>query len=298
MEHYTRMQIADEIAVLRKTFPMVRLVNPISCRVMELSYQENDLVLSPGAPCFSIWDYPFQCANCISARVKKTNCLQSKYEFLNGNPFHVTARPVCVDDMPLVLELLTPVTSDLRESSLKQLHLPTLLKKVNRNMLHDSETTAFNRSYLSEHIPNLFFEAKEGKKINAAFIRIQNLDSIIEDFGNVAALGLICGLYDALTETFLSQPKYSLLFVRYNYSTFFVIEKQLLFSEFKERITTLRQTRHSEHILFSNARMPLQLSTSCVCLNDEKLFDEDTLFSTLESRMESDSTQPHHKVFQ
>lgn len=104
--NYTLSDIRVEMEVLKNTFDIVRLVEPImrvECSVCgaTVDYDEYN--------CYSVWTKVERCENCISAKSLQEKKNYTKFEFVDKDIYFVIARYLVVDDLELVLELVTKV---------------------------------------------------------------------------------------------------------------------------------------------------------------------------------------------
>lgn len=53
---YTYAELKNEMSVLENTFSIVRLVDPIICRVVHVTLQNDKLIFSPTSPCYQVWN--------------------------------------------------------------------------------------------------------------------------------------------------------------------------------------------------------------------------------------------------
>ncbi|MGN0142416.1 MAG: hypothetical protein ACI4AD_09310 [Roseburia sp.] len=284
MTEYTCEQINEEIGILKRTFPTVRLVNPTECRVMDLVGAKGGLSCLIGDTCYKTWAYPYQCANCISARALQTGDIQSKYEMQGDTLFHIVSRPISVNGERLALEIVQPIDGSDGLFPGTPTEITAMVQNRNRNLLRDEDTPAYNRRYLSEHLPNIMIEAAKTGRTNAALVRLKNLDDITEASGTVASSGLMRGLYDILQKTFCESDS-KLLLVRYAYDTFFVYEGILDSGNFDKKLETLVAEDRPERVLFQNMRLPFLPEFAGVHIGEERVTSGAALLSLLEERL-------------
>ena len=102
----------------------------------------------------------------------------------------------------------------------------------------------------------------------------------------MAASGIICSLYSLLNQIFRDETDIELLFVRYSPDTFFVLENNLDYKSFCERIELLPKKAAPKHILFNNKRLPSDITTACADLGNENINTENELFDILKKRID------------
>ena len=284
---YTKNEISHEMDILSRSFDSVRLVNPFECSVFFNAENKTDSTAATNK-CFDVWNAPYQCHNCTSARALITKQTQSKLDVVDNNIYQVTSRPVIVDGKALVLEIvqLFSYTYNRYNSSNSRKKLVSAIKAFNSQLLQDRETNSYNRDYLSEHLPNLICEAKKTHRSNTALINIRHLYDITQAEGSMAASGIICSLYSLLNQIFRDETDIELLFVRYSPDTFFVLENNLDYKSFCERIELLPKKAAPKHILFNNKRLPFDITTACADLGNENINTENELFDILKKRID------------
>ena len=284
---YTKNEISHEMDILSRSFDSVRLVNPFECSVFFNAENKTNSTAATNK-CFDVWNAPYQCHNCTSARALITKQTQSKLDVVDNNIYQVTSRPVIVDGKALVLEIvqLFSYTYNRYNSSNSRKKLVSAIKAFNSQLLQDRETNSYNRDYLSEHLPNLICEAKKTHRSNTALINIRHLYDITQAEGSMAASGIICSLYSLLNQIFRDETDIELLFVRYSPDTFFVLENNLDYKSFCERIELLPKKAAPKHILFNNKRLPFDITTACTDLGNENINTENELFDILKKRID------------
>lgn len=293
MDNYTSEEIKNEIAILKKTFYQVRLVDPAACQVLEPAKVNGKFTLIPSGVCHDTWFYSNQCINCTSSRALRTDQIQTKCETCNDKLFYITARPVRIENHPLVLEIVQPMSyPDICPDNSKEDSLLTQFRSLNRKILLDSETSAYNREYLAEHLPNIFSEVREQHIVNAALIHLKSYDSIQEKYGSIAASGVICRLYNILQTTLSLSDCPDTILARYENDTFFVLDKSHTYTQLSSCIRLIQKQSTTQHILYQSQLLPFELESSTVSLNTEQIYDSKQLFSLLQERLSSsDSPQ-------
>lgn len=283
MDNYTAEEIKNEIAILKKSFYQVRLVDPIVCQIMEFENSNGRFTLIPSGTCYDSWFYSNQCTNCTSSRALRTGHIQSKCETCNNALFYITARPVLIEDRPLILEIIQPMSypaSSLHHSG--EDDLSSRICSINRKILLDTETSAYNREYLAEHLPNIFTEAQNQHTVNTALVRLNTYDAIQKQYGSAAATGIICRLYDILHTALSFSVSSDTILVRYQNDTFFVIDRKHNCAQFSACIRSIQEQSDTQHILYQSSLLSFELETAVVSLNEEQIYDSGRLFARLE----------------
>lgn len=159
---------------MRKTFEVVRLVNPKNNRVLEIT-PEGELV-ETDLRCYSIWGRSGCCENCTSRHVLHSKGWTTKLELRKGHIYTVLSKFVVVNGKDCVLEVAFCVddafnTGDRETESCGESQL--LL-----NFYKDALTKAYSRVYLDEFLPNL--EQAEA----VAIVDIDRFKQINDTFGH------------------------------------------------------------------------------------------------------------------
>ena len=105
---YTKNEISHEMDILSRSFDSVRLVNPFECCVTQIEDNKTDGT-SLTNKCYDVWNAPYQCQNCTSARALITKQTQSKLDIVDNKIYQVTSRPVIFDAKSLFIALLTVI---------------------------------------------------------------------------------------------------------------------------------------------------------------------------------------------
>lgn len=285
MNEYTCEELQKEVKLLQHTFEIVRIVDPVICRILTFQEINGRLCLVPDGICYDVWNIPYQCINCTSARALKENATQSKCEVTDNCLFQITSRPLLADGRKVVLEVVQPVAYHEKAARIDEQKLICTVRELNHKLLLDAETDAYTKKYLSEHLPNIFEEAKEHDNYNAVLVRILHIPEISEEYGPTAVSGVICRLYDMLKNLFTTETVEPLL-IRYSEDTFFVTENGLSFEDFSSKIASLVEEMSKQHILYQNKLLPFEITAGCAGITKEELFTKEALFSALEERIQ------------
>ena len=284
MDEYTCNEIQKEISVLKKSFAIVRLVDPVKCKITGITTDAlGHSTMEIKDTCYEVWQYSSQCTNCTSARALRKKTLQTKCELCGGKPFSITARPVIVDHVPLVLEIVQPFSFTNNENDAPIPGFADLIRTINQKVLLDDETHAFSLEYLNEHLPNIFSEAAT-QNIHTALVRLISYDTILDQFGPVAASGAIFQLYDLL-RTMLTISDEPPVLVRVNKNTFFIIDKTLSWDDFTGFMESLKTQETPPHLLFQSKRLPFQIKIAYSGITKEHLKENRSLFRQLEAQL-------------
>lgn len=213
-------QFRAAINGMRGIFEAVRLVNPDTCRVLQLG--EDGTLTETGEHCYDIWGKERRCENCTSLHAAGKKNWSSKLEFLNSSPHFVFSHyekslgDSCI--LELVASLNTDCTNDSENSS-----------KFGSNMLmfyRDSLTNAYTRLYLDNFAPEL--ENADA----VALLDVNKLKQINDTYGHPVgdeALRII-------SETILSCIRSNDTLIRYGGDEFLLIFANISEDVFHRRL--------------------------------------------------------------
>ena len=220
--------LAEAIGELQQLFDMVRLVDPESCRVLNLS--EDGRLIDTGECCYSVWGRKECCDNCTSARALAGKNWTSKLELQGGNPFFVLSRYELIGGKQCVLEIASKLDEDPgAQGGLGPVQPSSYLLAFYRDAL----TRAYSRMYLDNFLPDL--EHADG----VAIIDVDKFKHINDTYGHPVgdeALRAIAG-------TIRSCIRSSDTLIRFGGDEFL-----LIFSQISEEVFRRRLRRISEAV--------------------------------------------------
>ena len=134
---YTYAELKNEMSVLENTFSIVRLVDPIICRVVHVTLQNDKLIFSPTSPCYQVWNRSQQCANCISARTLRSGQACTKFECIENQVFQIICRYILLENTKLILEMGTDITAFVLDSRKTKEEIQEGIRDLNHKMVTD-----------------------------------------------------------------------------------------------------------------------------------------------------------------
>lgn len=281
MRKYTYKEMLDRIAVLQEFYPEVRLVNPRTCKILEIVETDGVYTLRQVSYCFEEWKKTYQCWNCVAARALRRDSQYAKYEVVEDKVYHVLATPVELEGEELALAFVRPLSIDLDGEDAANLRsgIVASISGADEKILKDMETKAFNRVYLSEHLPYILKNAHNQHIGGACMVQIQQFAEISEQSGKMAALGLVCSLYDILEKTFAGVKDVSI--VRFSEDAFIIFNTYLERAEFTALVAQLEKKALPAHILFQNAQIPFAIKLAYTDMDNEDITDEESFLKKL-----------------
>ena len=216
----------EAIGELRQLFDMVRLVDPESCRVLNLS--EDGRLIDTGECCYSVWGRKECCDNCTSARALAGKNWTGKLELQGGKPFFVLSRYELIGGKRCVLEIASKLDEDPgAPGGLGPVQPSSYLLAFYRDAL----TRAYSRMYLDNFLPDL--EHADG----VAIIDVDKFKHINDTYGHPVgdeALRAIAG-------TILSCIRSSDTLIRYGGDEFLLIFFQISEEVFRRRLRRISE---------------------------------------------------------
>lgn len=159
-EKLSLQNIKNAIESMKSFFDIVRLVDTTKTTV--ISYDEELNILKEQERCYKLWNKDVRCENCTSMCGTLEGCAKTKYEFIEGDLYHVSSKPVVVCDesgneCKIVLEIINGVSDDVLfhkfgiNDQMDQ-SVVSLIAEIYHKVYEDPLTKVYNRRYLEEFI--------------------------------------------------------------------------------------------------------------------------------------------------
>lgn len=149
----TIKEVVSKLTTFDKMYQQMRIVDPIKKRV--LSHEENHLIETKQS-CYGIWNNNEICENCISMRAYNENDTFIKIEYTPNKIFMVTAIPVELNNIKVVVELLKDITKSMvigNEHHNNNVEIIKLLRETNIAAITDVLTDLYNKRHILERLP-------------------------------------------------------------------------------------------------------------------------------------------------
>ena len=150
----TRQQAEEEMACLRKIFPIVRLL---------------DRKTLAEQPCYPPWKNAHPCTSCVGREALAGKCQCTKLETMGSKHYQAIARYVEIDGEPSVIEMVLPLDS----SALRTLH-------SDEQLYTDPLIGAYNRRFYEEELKHKYLNA------GVAMIDLDDFKLCNDTFGHAA----------------------------------------------------------------------------------------------------------------
>ena len=150
----TRQQAEEEMACLRKIFPIVRLL---------------DRKTLAEQPCYPPWKSAHPCTSCVGREALAGKCQCTKLETMGSKHYQAIARYVEIDGEPSVIEMVLPLDS----GALRTLH-------SDEQLYMDPLIGAYNRRFYEEELKHKYLNA------GVAMIDLDDFKLCNDTFGHAA----------------------------------------------------------------------------------------------------------------
>ena len=150
----TRQQAEEEMACLRKIFPIVRLLD-------QKTLAEQ--------PCYPPWKNAHPCTSCVGREALAGKCQCTKLETMGSKLYQAIARYVEIDGEPSVIEMVLPLDS----GALRTLH-------SDEQLYTDPLIGAYNRRFYEEELKHKYLNA------GVAMIDLDDFKLCNDTFGHAA----------------------------------------------------------------------------------------------------------------
>lgn len=191
-EKLSLQNIKNAMESMKPFFDIVRLVDTTNTTV--ISYDEELNIIREKERCYKIWNKDARCENCTSMCALLDDCAKTKYEFQEGDIYHVSSRPVLVldergNECKVVLEILNGVSDDVLfhkfgVSDQMDQSIVGLIEEIYRKVYEDSLTKVYNRRYLDEFVFLYRNNDKVSKQIGFIMADLSNFKEINDTLGH------------------------------------------------------------------------------------------------------------------
>lgn len=217
----------ENFIAMRNVFDVVRLVEPTSCRVLNI---REDGSVAPGPKrCYEIWNRGDACKNCTSAQALNNKNWMTKLEVLEGRIYSVLSRYVRCGERDCVLEVAICMEDSAGQALRGVGFLPD--SATLQNYYRDGLTAAYSRVYLENFQPNL--ERAKG----VAVIDIDQFKQINDTYGHMAG--------DAALRHISAQIQSSIresdVLIRYGGDEFLLLFREIGENAFFEKLKRIKE---------------------------------------------------------
>jgi diguanylate cyclase (GGDEF)-like protein len=215
-------QTRELVTAVSRIFDIVRIVDPIVMRVIEITPEGN--LVTKSENCYSVWRKDSRCENCISYKACTECRRQSKCEFIGNEVYFVTSKPfMLIDNIGMehyfTIEIVSRISDEITLDAVGHDDFVTKVYEANRRIYLDTVTGVYNRRYFDDKI---FCHNSRGDiSKNVSFILIN-----VRDFGDAGDVyGPAEGekLLKAFSEVLCADVRDQDSVIRYSDDTFLVV---------------------------------------------------------------------------
>lgn len=225
----TKEKALELVRNLEQVFAVVRLVDVERTHQYFVDDQGN-LVQRP-YECYAVWHRHKRCENCISAQAFIKQNQLTKFEFVDHDVYHVTAKYMTIEGTPYVLEMVTKLDDESLFGSYGKLSFEETITSYNKKLNTDSLTGVFNRRYYQEQVEEL------GKMQAFAIIDVDNFKEVNDQFGHQTGDKAL----RAVAQTLATSVRGTDIVVRYGGDEFLAIFPEIPREAFGNRLEKIRE---------------------------------------------------------
>ncbi|MDO4534618.1 MAG: GGDEF domain-containing protein [Clostridium perfringens] len=179
------MDNKDINTYIKSMFDFVRVIDPISNKILEDNYTESK------NKCYKLWSCKDICKNCVGARAYNNEGKSFvKIEYNNDSVYLVMAKAISHNDNKYILECVKDVTkSDILDdiSKMTNEQIQEEVERMNMLVALDVLTECYNRRYINEELPIEIARAKKYKKnLSVMMMDIDYFKDINDKYGHLA----------------------------------------------------------------------------------------------------------------
>ena len=282
---FTREEAKDFMDVMRKENETVRIVDPVTQRVIRTEGLEDG-----GPTCCHFWGHDERCENCTSFRALKNKGLSYKLEAVGGRTFWVFSRFIRVDGHPYVMEMINDVTRQLLSMNGADEHMDGLIEMRNHSRVSDALTGVYNRLFWEEHvIPSLEDLQRNGTVVCLAILDIDEFKQVNDTYGHTAGDALLKDVASFWQQQFDCRLRgQERMIVRFGGDELLILSYGLPLEEFRTRIAQCYSQMRKVCYYQEDLQIPFSLSFGVASSSElTEDWDWDALLAQADQRMYS-----------
>ena len=178
---------------------------------------DNGVLRRTKQQCARFWNHCENCANCISARALAQKTMLNKLEYTKTDMYYVTARYLCVNGTPCVLEMLSKMNEGRWIDANGTRFLLDRSREENRKLFSDPLTGAYTRHYFDMYLP--YMEGMECVEL----IDVDRFKQINDTYGHPAGDVILRDIASAIQSCIRSTD----ILIRYGGDEFLLLFPQM-----------------------------------------------------------------------
>ena len=231
-EIYSVSEIRQTLTVLGGIFDLARVVDPVRCQEY-VFFEENEAHQTKSYSCYSVWNKRERCKNCVSMSALLERTRKTKFEFIENDVYHVTARYVRLNDTDLVLEMVNKINDEVLLGAYGTSEFIDRITKFNDILYTDPLTGVYNRKYLNSR-PRSMDCVGSSAECSLAMADIDNFKHINDTFGHTAGDEVLKS-FASLLRSQISDRRGDCV-VRYGGDEFLLIISRIPYEKFENRM--------------------------------------------------------------
>lgn len=144
--------VEERLSLFKNLYDVIRIIDPINKKCFVLN-EDQELVYIE--ECFCFWKRSFNCENCVSMRAYLEDDTFVKVEYRDGKVYMVTSKPMILNDVKYVIEILKDISPNgyIEDGKVYNLHnSKSLIVQMNDKVITDELTGIYNRRYINERL--------------------------------------------------------------------------------------------------------------------------------------------------
>ncbi|WP_411681532.1 GGDEF domain-containing protein [Clostridium thailandense] len=267
--------LISTMSVFKKLYDVVRVVNPMKKQILDLKLNKvEDLESS----CYNLWKKGKVCSNCVSARAYNERETFVKIEYNGEKVYMLTAIPVELDGVPVVLELLKDVTNSGVIENIENKDSGTIhdaVNHMNELVILDPLTKVFNKRFIDERLPaDIISSSLNGEPLSLIMADIDFFKKVNDTYGHIAGDEVIKMVADTLKRLIRKDVDWV---ARYGGEEFIVCLKNTSENSAVKAAERMRKAIENTIISYEGMNIKVTASFGVKTLFEEQLSEEELI---------------------
>jgi two-component system cell cycle response regulator len=181
------VELISNIKFIEKTYDMMRIVDSVNKKILD--YVEN-IIIETDLTCHQYWNKESACDNCVSLRAYEENDVFIKIEYYNEKIYMVSAIPVKLGDITVIIELFKDVTNNMavvKKDKGVEVDIHGIINHVDILLFKDHLTGIYNRRFIDERLPvDIINKSVHGEKLSLIMADIDLFKNVNDQYGHLA----------------------------------------------------------------------------------------------------------------